>query len=287
MEMEFKDGSRRRRILLVVGVALALAAGASAFYLSSRATAQAAPVPMRTVIVAAKEIPARTVIQTSHLTRREIPESAALLQAVSDPNVLVGRLTGVTIYANQPVTPNLLATSAAGAEFSVLSPTETISPDSPVWRAVSVTVPKERAVGGQLAVGQRVDLFVTVDFKVQSVDSEGNLSELPGEDGEMSGKATKVTWEDVELLAKDEDGDIYILKVNLHQAEEINHVQASAEGSAFGIALRPDGDSRDVDTTEYGETVDRLIEEYNFPVPHMVDLQEYPQSSPVPGPYRP
>ena len=38
MEMEFKDNSRRRTLVLVVGVLLALGAGAAAFMLSSQGT---------------------------------------------------------------------------------------------------------------------------------------------------------------------------------------------------------------------------------------------------------
>ena len=36
MEMEFKDSSRRRTLVLTVGVLLALVAGAGVFYLSSQ-----------------------------------------------------------------------------------------------------------------------------------------------------------------------------------------------------------------------------------------------------------
>jgi len=286
MEMEFKDNSRRRRMLLIVGFVLAIAAGGAAFYLSSQGTVEAAEVPMRTVIVAAKEIPARTVIETGHLTERQIPDDASLAQAVTDPNAVVGRLTGVTIYADQPITPNLLATNAAGAKFSILSPTETIAPESPLWRAVSVSIPKDRAVGGLVEITQHVDLFATVDFKVQALGDDGGLQELPTSDGRISGRSTKITWKDVELLAKDEDSDIYVFKVNLHQAEEVNHLQA-VEGSSFGIALRPDGDNREIDISKYGETNDRIIEEYNYPVPKMIDLGTYPETSPEPGAWRP
>jgi Flp pilus assembly protein CpaB len=286
MEVEFKETGRRRRLLLIVGFVLALAAGAAAFYLSSQGTVEAAEVPMRTVIVAAKEIPARTVIETAHLTQREVPDDPSIAQAVTDPNVVVGRLTGVSIYADQPITPNLLATNAAGAKFSILSPTETIAPDSPLWRAVSVTVPKDRAVGGLVEVTQHVDLFATVDFKVQAIDEGGGLQELPTEDLQVSGRSTKMTWTDVELIAKDDASDIYVFKVDLHEAEEIHHLQA-VDGSAFGIALRPDGDNREIDISKYGETNDRIIEEYNFPVPKIIDLGEYPETSPEPGAWRP
>ncbi|MBA3307539.1 MAG: hypothetical protein H0T04_02510 [Chloroflexi bacterium] len=172
MEMEFKDNGRRRKVFLVLGVVLALAAGGAAFYLSSKGTAKAAEVPMKTVIVAAREIPSRSVIEAGMLAERSVPEDPTVEQAVVDSAMLIGRLTGVTIYANQAITPNLLATSAVGAEFSILSATETISPDSPTWRAVAIFVPKDRAVAGNVEIGQRVDLFVTIESVIL----------VPGED---------------------------------------------------------------------------------------------------------
>ncbi len=146
-------------MFLVLGVVLALVAGGAAFYLSSQGSAQAAEVPMKTVIVAAQDIPARTVIDAAMLADGELADDPSVAQTLDDPNLLIGRATGVSIYANQVITPNLLAITSAGAEFSILGPTETVTPDSPVWRAVSVTVSKDRAVGGHVEVGQRLDLF--------------------------------------------------------------------------------------------------------------------------------
>jgi len=129
-------------------------------------------VPMKTVIVAAREIPSRSVIEAGMLVERSVPEDPTVEQAVVDPAMLVGRLSGVTIHANQAITPNLLATTAVGAEFSILSATETVSPDSPTWRAVAIFVPKDRAVAGNVEIGQRVDVFVTIESVIL----------VPGED---------------------------------------------------------------------------------------------------------
>ncbi len=137
--------------------------------------------------------------------------------------MLVGRLSDVTIYANQAITPNLLATSAVGADFSILSATETISPDSPIWRAVAVFVPKDRAVAGNVEIGQRVDLFVTEQIDVLVPDDAGQLVVEPDPaSGYVPGKATKITFEDIEILSKD-DADLCALEVDLHQAKEISH----------------------------------------------------------------
>lgn len=291
MEMEFKDNSRRRKVFVVLGIVLALAAGGAAFFLSSQGSIQAAEVPMRNVVVAVRDIPSRTVIDGGMLTVRPVPDDPSTAQALDDPSLLIGRLTGVTIYANQVVTPNLLATNAAGAEFSILSPTETIGPDSPYWRAVSVTVPKDRAVGGHVEIGQRVDLFVTIGIDVLVPDENGKLvSEPDPVRGYQPGKATKITWEDVEVLAKDPDADLWVVKVDLHQAEEITHLAAAKDLGQevdFSFALRPDGDNRVVDRTGYGETIARIFRQYNLPVPELLNFEDNVQGEPQPSPIVP
>lgn len=289
MEMEFKDNTRRRKIFLVLGVVLALAAGSAAFYLSSQGTTKAAEVPMRTVIVAAREIPSRSIIDSGMLAERAVPDDPTVEQAVVDPAMLVGRLTGVTIYANQAITPNLLATSTVGAEFSILSPTETITPDSPIWRAVAVFVPKDRAVGGNVEIGQRIDLFITAQIDVLVENADGRLvAETDPVTGYTPGKATKIGYEDIEILSKDDSADLYVLKVDLHQAEEISHFLATADDTLkFSLALRPDGDNRLVDRSNYGETNDRVIKQYNLPVPMIIDLDTYPQPGTAPQDFVP
>jgi Flp pilus assembly protein CpaB len=289
MEMEFKDKSRRRKVFVALGLVLSLVAGGAAFFLASQGSTKAAEVPMKTVVVATQQIDARTIIASDMLVERSVPDDPTVEQAVVDPAMLVGRLSGVTIYANQAITPNLLATSAVGAEFSILSATETISPDSPTWRAVAVFVPKDRAVGGNLEIGQRVDLLVTAQVDVLVQDAEGKLVIEPDPvSGYAPGKSTKIGFEDVEILAKDEDADLYTLKVDLHQAEELSHLLASADDTIkISIVLRPDGDNRVIDRSSYGETNNRIIEQYNLPIPMVIDLDAYVQPSSAPAPFVP
>ena len=44
----------------------------------------------------------------------------------------------------------MLASTVQGGVFSILSPEETVGPDSEAWRAISITVPDDLAVGGLL-----------------------------------------------------------------------------------------------------------------------------------------
>ncbi len=61
MEMEYKDQSRRGRYIIILGLVLAIAAGAAAFFLINSAQQNAGQGPLQkvSVVVAARAIPAR------------------------------------------------------------------------------------------------------------------------------------------------------------------------------------------------------------------------------------
>lgn len=292
MEMEFKDSGRRRRtVLIVLGVVLTAAAGFGAFQLASNGT-QAPQVIRESVLVAARDIPARQPITADDVVTRAVPIDEVLPQSYREVGQVVGRLTSVPVYADQQMTPNLFATTTADAEFSILGPDELVDALSPYWRAVAVSVPAERAVGGQIKDGQHVDLFVSVQIDILAVDPEGNYQriETATQDGLQSGKSTKITFQDIQVLKAQPEEGMYILRVDLHQAEQIYHIVQVAPDS-FSLALRPDEDTRTADSTDYGETTDRLIMTYLFPVPQLVDLSQLlgtpiatPQVGPTPTP---
>ena len=289
MEMEFKDSSRRRTLVLVLGVLLAVVAGAAAFYLSSQSGADRETVlPTREIVVAAVPIPARETILLDQLTTRIIPADASNDFAFTDPTLVAGNVTAVAILQFQPITPNMLAgTQAAG--IAILGPTETISPFSPIWRAVSVNVPADRAVGGALGTGSRVDVLASLPIPVDPpIDPEtGAAITVDPETGEpldfIADQATKVTFVDVEILSRAAESDFYIFKMDLKQAEEVAQLQTA--GAQFAMILRPDGDNRDIDRSFYGTTTNRVIERYNFPLPERLEVLGYPQPSSFPSPF--
>ena len=288
MEMEFKDTGRRRRFLLIaLGVALALAAGYGAFQLAQGNNRAPAVVKER-ILVAARAIPARTTITNDDVTTREVAIDEILPESYRDAEEVVGRVTSVPIYADQQMTPNLFATTAADAEFSILGPEETVAPLSPFWRAVAISIPNDRAVGGEVNAGQHVDLTVSVDIQVINEDAEGNLTEC----GTLTasqlqcGVSTKISFLDIEVLKAMPDDNLYLFKVNLRQAEQISHIIHEAPDS-FTMLLRPDEDTRAPDTSQYGTTTDRLIMTYLYPVPQLIDLSQLLGPSPYPYPGAP
>lgn len=273
MEMEYKDPSRRGRWIVVIGVALAILAGGAAFFLINQAQQQAGQAGLQkvSVVVAAQTIPARKIIEATDVTVREVPIDDTNAQGIaSTPDKVIGRVPAVAILQGQMVLTNLLASSTEGGQFSVLGPEESIGADSPEWRAVSMTVPDDRAVGGLLTPNQTVDVFVTASVNVLT-DSQDGI----GKEGYYTDKSTKLSYQDMLILAK--SGTYYILKAPLDVAEEISHLQASGAAS-FSLALRPDVDTRLVDASALGTTTNRVIIRYGLPIP----VAFPPVSGPIP-----
>jgi Flp pilus assembly protein CpaB len=276
MEMEYKDPSRRGRWVIMLGVVLAIAAGGAAFFLLNNVQQQAGQGQLQTVnvVVATRAIPPRKPIETDDLTLRAVPIDGTNAEGVvTDPNQLVGRILSVTVLPGQLVTTNLLASSSAGGQFSILKPEETVAPDSEAWRAVSITVPDDRAVGGVLGPQMTVDVFITATVNVpESVLAEGEF---------YTDQSTKITYQDMEILAR--SGSFYIVKATLAVAEEISHLQA-AGNAQFSFALRPEADTRVLDLSALGATTNRIIERYGLPIPQTYPSGEGPLPSQPPIP---
>ncbi len=275
-EYEYRDPSRRGKYIIVLGLVLALVAGGAAFFVITQAQQQAGQAGMQTtaVVVAANEIAAREAITIEDLAVRQVPVDATVASGVyTDPAKIVGLVAGTTILKGQPVFANMLAGQTAGAQFSILGPSETISPDSPAWRAIALTVPDDRAVGGLLEPGQTVDVFVTSTVTVPADVAAGGLY--------FTDKSTKIVYQDMLILAK--TATSYVVRASVPVAEEITHLQASG-AAAFSFALRPPQDGRTVDASGLGTTTTRIVARYGLPIPEWYGPGHAPVPSPLPTP---
>ncbi len=282
MEMEYRDPSKRGRWIVVIGVVLALAAGGAAFYLINQAQQQAGQGELQkvTVVVAARPIPARKPVEADDVTTREIPIDDTNTDAIAVRRVdlVVGHVLAVTVFQGQMITNNMLASTTSGGQFSILEPGETVAPDSEAWRAVSMTVPDDRAVGGLLTAGMTVDVFLSVQVNVpQSLMTEGKY---------YTDKATKISYQNMVILAK--SGTFYVMKATLAQSEEISHLQATGNAQ-FSMVMRPEADVRFADASKLGETTNSIIQRYGVPVPlnYPPGTGPIPSSAPTPAPSLP
>jgi len=282
MELEFQDDRRRGRIVMGLGLVLAIVAGGAAYYAVNQAQMQSGQGDLQRVpaVVATTLIPARQAITDEQVEIRQIPiDDTNLNGVVTDVSEVIGRIPAVTILQGQLVTTNMLASSAENSQFSILGPGESVAPDSEHWRAVSITVPDDLAVGGLLDAGQTVDVFVTTVVTVPpEVVATGEF---------YSDRSTKITYQNMVILARRES--FYVLRANLAVAEEIVHLQASGT-AMFSLALRPAVDQRVADARGLGETTNRIIATYGLPIPEPIGQsgpgggRPLPTATPTPAP---
>ena len=285
MEMEYKDQSKRGKVIVVIGIVLAVAAGAAAFFLINQAQQQAGQGALQktAVVVATRPIPARKPVEAGDVAIREIPldETNAEVIAVTTVEEIVGRVLSVSVFQGQMLTKNMLASTTTGGQFSILEPGETVGPESEAWRAVALTVPDNQAVGGLIQAGMSVDVLMTATVNVpQDLLENGKY---------YTDRSTKITWQNMVILAR--TGTFYIVKATLDVAEEITHLQAAGNAS-FSMLMRPEQDIRFADASSLGATTNRIIARYGLPVPEVYPpgngpLPVEPTAAPTPIPTTP
>ena len=270
MELEYSDkNSRRSKVYIGVGVIVALLVAATVYLaLQANGLTGDREVEMRSVVVAARDIPARKAIDEADVVVRELVADPTNDGALSSLDQVLGRVAGVPVTSGQLINVNTLASTTEGSTFSILAPGEEWDPNGPDLRAVSLTVADANAVAGLLVPGQRVDLIVTMPINPEigqtAEGAEAQAAEF------IAGPSTKVTLQSVTILSR--NGGVYIVRADLETAEKIAELQAV--GGVFTMALRPEGDDRTAETE--GSTVDRLIEEFGFPVPVPPPLESSP-----------
>jgi Flp pilus assembly protein CpaB len=267
VELEYSSrNSRRSKVYIAVGVVVALLVAATVFIaLQASGLTATVDVEMRTVVVAVNDVASRQPITAADVTTREVAADPTNANAFTSVDQAVGRITGVSVAAGQLVGPNLLASTTEGMTFSILEPGEEFDPAGPDLRAISLTVGSANAVAGTLVPGQRVDLLVTMPINPQAGQAG---EEDPATADLLAGPSTKVTLQSLTILAR--DGDVYILRSDLGTSEKITELTAA--GGTFTMVLRPEQDDRTAETE--GSTIDRLVEEYDFPVPRMPEFDE-------------
>ena len=266
MELEYSDkNSRRSKVYIAVGLIVALVVGATVFVaLQASGLTADGTVEMRSVVVAVRDIPARKAIEEGDVAVREVVADQTNETAFARLDEVLGRVAGIPVSTGQLVTRNVLASTTEGQAFSILDLGAEFDPSGPDWRAVSLTVVAANAVGGTLVPGQVVDLIVTMPLNPEVGQTEEGVAEQATT--VVPGPSTKVTLQEVTVLAR--AGDVYIVRADLATAEKI--AELLAVGGTFTMALRPAEDDRTADTE--GSTIDRLVEEFGFPVPAPLEV---------------
>ncbi len=255
-----QDGSRRRaRLILILGVVLALLAGGGTFLYASQAQTATAPViPTTPVLVAAREIPAKTTITVADLRLQDFNLDAKPATALTKVEDAVGKITIAPISVGEPILPTKFSDPKNPA--FVVIPATFIGPDgnylatTPNFRAMSITVNDAAAVGGAIAPGDVVDMMLSLNLDPQKFFDKPKATQT-------SDFTTKIILERVAILAR--IGSIYTIRVDAATAERIAYLQSS--GGQIAFLLRAPKDERASGTT--GSTFTAIYTNFKILIP--------------------
>lgn len=256
-----EDRTRRRaRIFTIVGVILALAAGAGT-YLFASSSQNAAPPPEEKgpVVVAARDLLARTTVSTADVTIAQYPKTLIPATAASDPKDVIGRVLIVPVAKGEPILPTKFAT--AQAAFSVVPPTQQLTetgalpPGAPNYRVLVLTVPDIQAAGGVLQPGDVVDIVATVQIDPLKFFTG------PPDPNRVPDLAVRTILENMTILAR--TANAYTFRVpEVTLAEKLIYLQAS--GVNLTLLLRAPKDERVINSS--GTTFEGMFKEFRFPI---------------------
>lgn len=264
------DPKRRARIILILGVLLAMGAGTITFFYAQGAQT-AAPPPEEAkvdVLVAARELPARTALTAADIKVARLAVDAAPPAGLKDPKDVIGKVLVTNVATNEP----LLATKFAATEraFTVFPPGEKVEPGSPNYRVMTITVPDNFAVGGILVAGDSVDIMYVFSFDpaTKLLLPQGATAPAGGAAGSQQritqDTVAKIILGPMQILSK--TATVYTIRVDATLAERIAYIQAA--GGQLQMLLRAPTDDRVVQTV--GATFSSVYTQFKFPLPERI-----------------
>jgi len=257
--------SRRARLVMIVGILLAVLAGVGAFVVGS-GSQSAAPTPVETtpVVVASRELARLTSLTAADLKLEQYPASIAPAGAIKDPKDVVGKVLSVALGAGEPILPAKLGSATGAAPFTVFPPNaqppagQAIAPGTPDYRAISITVADGFAAGGAVLPGDLVDILYTLSLDPAKY--------FQGSDqNRVADFSAKVVLQNVPILAR--ALTVYTIRTDAQTAERIAYLTAS--GGALQLLLRSGQDQRTAATT--GATFGDAYKTFNLKVPSRVN----------------
>jgi len=204
---------------------------------------EAAAATTRTVLVAARDLPAMTRLTEDDVAEREVDLDSVPNAHLGDPVLVVGRFLKTAHAKGQPVTERSLVVDETGALLAGSLPEG--------MRAVSIELPSSSAMRGLLYPGSRVDVIsskanrfaaarpgqeqsrtLLQNVQVLAVEDRTMFTPEPSEEGEEGVVAPR--------RANNAKGITVTLLVDPQQAREI---QAAREAGELSLALRNPLDS--------------------------------------------
>jgi len=239
-----QDGSRRRaRLILILGIVLALFAGGGTFLYASQAQTAPAPViPTTPVLVAAREIPAKTQLTPADLKLQDYNVDAKPPAALAKLDEAVGKITIAPIAVGEPILSTKFSDPKNPAfvviPASFVGPDGNLLPNTPNFRAMSISVSDTNAVAGVVQPGDSIDIMLTLQFDPAKFYEKVKPTQV-------ADFTAKIILERVPILAR--AGAVYTIRVDAATAERIAYIQGS--GGSIVFLLRAPKDERASGTT--------------------------------------
>ena len=256
-----EDRSRRRaRLVLIVGILIAVLAGVMTYVVSSGSKSDAPP-PVATtdVLVAARDLPARSALTLADVKVQKYPVTLAPVAALAKPEDVIGKIVQQSLSAGEPILPGKFA-AAGAASFTVFPLNaqppagQPIPPGTPDYRAMSITVADALAAGGAIQVGDIVDVLFTFNLDPSKFFTGNDQNRLPD-------FSSKIVLQNVPILAR--TLSVYTIRTDAQTAEQIAYLTAA--GGTMNFLLRAGQDQRQAATS--GVTFGPAFRRFNFPVP--------------------
>lgn len=232
---DYQAKRRRARIvsrsLLAVGVLLALVSAGVTYAIASRAPAPDASVETSAVVVATRDVAARTVVTADDVRIARVPADVLPELAFRDTAVAIGRIATQPIAKNEILVPAKFAVGGGGGGFAVYPEGQRPTGTAPDYRAMSLSILDQNAVGGAVQPGDLVDIVFTIGY-IPTALGTGPLD---------IDYAARIVAERIAVLAKDTT-TIYTFRVDAAQGERITALLAA--GAQLHLLLRAGDDAR-------------------------------------------
>lgn len=222
--------ARRYTVLLWSAVATAVVATAGVYQALQRTKARSV-VPMRGVVVAAKDLPEGATLSAEALTVRDWPAGEVPTGAFARRDTLIGRVLVAPVFTGDMILPAKLAPLGVGPGLEVKVPRGK--------RAMAVRINDVAGISGLIQPNSRVDVVVMMR---QGPGNPAPVAKVFMEDLRVLSVGTTVHRD---AAGRSIDATTAALEVTPEQAERLAF--AATEGS-IQLVLRGFGDSESVRT---------------------------------------
>lgn len=225
----------RKGFLILALICGLIAASSAYFYLQK--VKHTTVMEMKPLVVAKTNISARSIIQASQLTIRDVPSQGYPQGGISNLAAVTGTVALINLNQGDLVLSSVLdralvtANTPGGVNLSGRSSLAV----PPGKRAVAVPISLVSGVGYQVKAGDYVDVLVTMDKKSQTGETQAYTS-LAAQDVLVLGTGESITGDKSKVDAK-----AYILALSVPQSMTIT---LGSEKGTIRLLLRNPSDNQ-------------------------------------------